>query len=91
MSKKPDPFMIDDENPEWTPEANAEAKPFGEVFPDQLASWKRGRGRPRAEAPKITMNFRFAVDVVKRVRETGPGYNARVEKLLLDALEHGKL
>jgi uncharacterized protein (DUF4415 family) len=91
MTAKPDPFMIDEENPAWTPEATAEAKPFDEVFPGQVEKWKRGRGRPRAEAPKVTMNFRFAADVVKRVRETGPGYNARVEKLLLEALEHGKL
>jgi len=91
MSRKPDPFMIDDENPEWTPEATAEAKPFGEMFPAQLESWKRGRGRPKAEAPKVTMNFRFAADVVKRVRETGPGYNARVEKVLREALEQGKI
>ena len=91
MSKKPDPFMIDDENPAWTPEANAEAKPFGEVFPQQLASWKRGRGRPRLEAPKVTINLRLASDVVKRVRESGPGYNARIEKLLRAALEQGQL
>ncbi len=91
MSKKPDPFMIDDENPEWTPEATAEAKPFGEMFPAQLESWKRGRGRPKVETPKVTMNFRFAADVVKQVRETGPGYNARVEKVLREALEQGKI
>ncbi len=91
MSKKPDPFMTDEENPEWTEADFAEAKPFGEVFPDQLASWKRGRGRPRLEAPKATMSFRFAADVVKRVRETGPGYNARVEKVLRKALEQGKI
>jgi uncharacterized protein (DUF4415 family) len=91
MSKKPDPFMIDEENPEWTPEATAEAQPFGDVFPAQLESWKRGRGRPRAQEPKMTINFRLAADVVKRVRNSGPGYNARVERILRDALEQGKL
>ncbi len=91
MSRKPDPFMIDEENPEWTPEATAEAKPFGDVFPDMLESWKRGRGRPRAAAPKVTMNFRFAADLVQSLRATGRGYNARVEKLLREAMEQGKL
>jgi uncharacterized protein (DUF4415 family) len=37
------------------------------------------------------MNFRFATDLVQSIKATGRGYNARVEKLLRDALSQGKL
>jgi uncharacterized protein (DUF4415 family) len=82
--------MKDDNNPEWTPEDFAKAKPFKEVFSEQHAGWKR-RGRPPAEAPKVRIGFRLAVDVVERVKATGPGYNAKVERVLREALEKGEL
>jgi uncharacterized protein (DUF4415 family) len=90
MAKKPDAFMIDEENREWTEKTAAEARPFGEVFPTQLATWKK-RGRPPVETPKVHIGFRFAADVVEGLRATGRGYNARVEKLLREALAKGRL
>jgi uncharacterized protein (DUF4415 family) len=91
VAKKPDPFMIDDENPEWTAEMVANARPFREVFPAQYATWKKARGRPPVEAPKVHIGFRLAADVVQALRATGRGYNARVEKLLREALAKGQL
>ena len=90
MAKKPDPFIIDEKNPAWTARASAEAMPFSEVFPAQFATWKR-RGRPPAEAPKVHIGFRLAADVVKGVRASGAGYNARVEKVLREAIAKGRL
>jgi uncharacterized protein (DUF4415 family) len=90
MAKKPDPFMIDAENPEWTAKASANARSFGAIFPDQFASWKR-RGRPPVEAPKVHIGFRLAADVVQGIRATGRGYNARVEKVLREAIARGRL
>jgi uncharacterized protein (DUF4415 family) len=91
MAKKPDPFMIDEENPEWTAEANAEAEPFSDVFPEQFASWKNRGGRPPVEAPKVHIGFRLAADVVAGIRASGKGYNARVEQVLREALAKGRL
>ena len=34
MTKKPDAYMTDEESPEWTAEAAAEARPYAEVFPE---------------------------------------------------------
>lgn len=51
----------------------------------------RKRGRPPVETPKTRMGFRFAADVAEGIRATGKGYNARVEKLLRDALARGKI
>jgi uncharacterized protein (DUF4415 family) len=88
----------DDENPEWTAEDFAKAKPFKEVFPEQYAAWEaNGRrfavkpiGRPPVERPKVQIGFRLAQDVVERIRQSGAGYNARVEKVLREALDNGK-
>jgi uncharacterized protein (DUF4415 family) len=48
-------------------------------------------GRPPVETPKIHIGFRLAADVVHAIRATGRGYNARVEKVLREALAKGKL
>jgi len=90
MAKKPDPFVSDKDNPEWTEDEFARAKPFKDVFPKQYKEWKK-MGRPPVASPKLHIGFRFAADVVRGIKATGRGYNARVEKLLRDALAKGKL
>jgi uncharacterized protein (DUF4415 family) len=87
---------IDDaENPEWTEADFAKAKPFREVFPKQYAEWEasgrapipvRRIGRPPVDEPKVHIGFRLGKDVVDGIRATGKGYNARVEKVLREAL-----
>jgi uncharacterized protein (DUF4415 family) len=88
--RKPKPPADSDENPEWTEEDFARARPFKEVFPEQFKAWKR-MGRPPVAAPKVHIGFRLAADVVAGIRATGKGYNARVEKVLRDALAKGEL
>src|SRR5690242_4219635 len=97
MSRKPEkpPHISqqewdDAENPEWTAADFARARPLKEVFPEQFKAWKR-MGRPPVAAPKIHIGFRLAADVVAGIRATGMGYNARVEKVLRDALAKGEL
>lgn len=93
MTKKLEPPPAGfDENPEWTEEDFARARPFKEGFPEYYAAWKQNKGgRPPVESPKVHIGFRLAADVVKGVRATGPGYNARVERVLREALEKGEL
>ncbi len=87
-----DPDLIDDEdNPELTEEHFARARPFKEGFPEQYKAWKKQRGRPPAETPKVHIGFRLDAQVVEGIRATGRGYNARVEKVLRDALAQGRL
>jgi uncharacterized protein (DUF4415 family) len=76
--------------PEATDAEFATARPFKEAFPAQYKSWKK-MGRPPVATPKIHIGFRLAADVVDAVRATGRGYNARVEKVLRDALAKGDL
>jgi uncharacterized protein (DUF4415 family) len=47
-------------------------------------------GRPPSEEPKVQIGFRLAQDVVDRIRASGSGYNARVEKVLREALDAGR-
>lgn len=55
------------------------------------ATGRRASGRPKAEAPKVHVGFRLAADVVEGIKQTGKGYNARVEDVLREALAAGKL
>lgn len=89
MANDPDP-IDDPDNPELTEADFARARPFKNVFPDEYKAWKK-LGRPPVATPKKHIGFRLAADVVDAVRGTGRGYNARVEKVLRDALAEGKL
>jgi uncharacterized protein (DUF4415 family) len=80
----------DSDNSELTDADFARAKPFREVFPDQHRSWQR-LGRPPVERPKVHIGFRLAADVVEAIRASGRGYNARVEKVLREAIDQGRL
>jgi uncharacterized protein (DUF4415 family) len=93
LKKPPDISQADWDSvdvPEMTVEDFARSRPFKAVFPEQYKVWKR-MGRPPAASPKVHISFRLASDVVDGVRATGPGYNARVEKVLRDALVRGEL
>ena len=65
--------------------------PLNKIDPDMAKAARNFGGRPKAEAPKAHIGFRLAADVVRGIKATGKGYNARVEKVLRDALEQGKL
>ena len=72
----------DPENPEWTAEEFAKARPFREVFPDLAASIDRVRGRPHSENPKQQVSIRLDRDVVEKFKATGKGWQARVNAVL---------
>ena len=82
---------IDDaDNPEWTDADFANAKPFKDMFPKQFAALTRQGGRPRLASPKVHIGLRLAADVVTGIKASGKGYNARVEKVLREALAEGR-
>lgn len=69
-------------------------RPIAETDPDlaeAIQNMKNKGGRPKVETPKVHVGFRMAADVVEGIKATGKGYNARVEKVLRDALERGEL
>jgi len=69
-------------------------KPIAEVDPRMVEAMKEFRrkvGRPKALSPKKHIGFRLAAEIVEGIKATGPGYNARVEQALREALELGTL
>lgn len=88
MGRKPKPELIDDENPEWTDEDFARARPASEVLPELIGAkaaaelLKPKRGRPPKLAPKRPINIRLSPEVLEYFRATGPGWQTRVDDLL---------
>lgn len=91
---RPDPEMVDDENPEWTDEDFARARPMVEVFPELVAglqAWqaeerrRRGQRGPQKAPTKVQLTLRVDRDVLDAYRATGPGWQTRMN----DALRNG--
>ena len=66
-------------------------KPLNEIDPGMVEAARNRGGRPKADAPKTHIGFRLAADLVAGIRASGKGYNARVEKVLREAWDQGKL
>ncbi len=78
-------IALDPDNPEWTAEEFASARPFREVFPELAASIDRARGRPPLDQPKRQISIRLDPDVIEKFRATGKGWQARINAILKDA------
>ncbi len=88
MGKRPNPELIDDENPELTEEWFARARPATEVLPELFGAeavahlLKPKRGRPPKAARKRATNIRLSPEVLAYFRATGPGWQTRVDEVL---------
>ena len=76
------------DNPEWTEEDFAKARPFSEVFPDLAESLRRVRG-PQKAPTKQLVSLRLDRDVVAHFKATGPGWQTRINDVLRDAMTNG--
>ena len=85
-----DPELVDDENPEWTDEMFARARPAAEVLGAAFMA-KACRGRPKLAAPKAEVKIRIDADVVEHLRASGPGWQTRVNAELAKAIKAGRL
>ena len=85
--RKPDPEMVDDENPELGADWFASARPASEMLPDILgaagaAALLKRRGRPKAEHPKEPVKLRLDAEVVAAYRASGPRWQSRMNEVL---------
>jgi uncharacterized protein (DUF4415 family) len=88
MAAKPkfDPER-DEENPEWAERDFAKARPASEVLPPEvIAQFKNKGGRPRSENPKEAVKLRIDADVLAKFRESGPGWQTRINGILRAAV-----
>jgi uncharacterized protein (DUF4415 family) len=77
----------DDENPEWTAEDFAKARPALEVFaqlfgPEAAEALRRGRGRPEKPDKKVNQTLRLDQDVLEAYRLQGAGWQTRINAVL---------
>jgi uncharacterized protein (DUF4415 family) len=81
-TKKVGKRVVDEDNPPWTKADFARAVPFSGLPPDLqrvLSNRKRG---PQAEPKKVAVSIRLSPDVVKAFRESGAGWQTRVDEIL---------
>ena len=79
-------IAADPDNPEWTEEDFAKAKPASEFFPPEtyaaLVAMKRPRGRPKAEETKVFTAIRLDADLLETFKSTGKGWQTRMNAAL---------
>ena len=92
MPRKPDPEQIDDDAPEATSEWFATARPARDVLPALVGQQaaqellEPRRGRPTSENPKEHLNIRLDADIVSAFKQTGRGWQTRLNNALRDWL-----
>jgi uncharacterized protein (DUF4415 family) len=79
--------VFDDDNPEWTDEDFARARPAADVLPPEvLAAFGKGRvGRPRG-SDKEQVTLRLDKDVLDRFRAGGKGWQTRINEALRSSM-----
>jgi uncharacterized protein (DUF4415 family) len=85
---KPNPELIDDDNPEWTENDFKRAVPFS-ALPESLQSTLLGaKGRGKQQSPtKISTTVRFDSDVLEAFRSSGRGWQTRMNEALKEWLK----
>jgi uncharacterized protein (DUF4415 family) len=88
---KPNSELVDDELPELDDAFFARARPASEVMGEAFMERVRRPGRPKSAAPKIEVKIRLDANVVEHLRETGKGWQTRVNAELAKAVKQGRL
>lgn len=82
--------VFDDDNPEWTPERLARARPASELPPEILAFFPKTlvRLRGQQKSPtKVAVSLRLSPEVVDHYKAGGPGWQTRIDEALKDIVK----
>ncbi|MDB5643514.1 MAG: hypothetical protein JWN07_2831 [Hyphomicrobiales bacterium] len=77
------------ENPEWTAEDLANARPLSEVLaPELFAKLKRRQGErgPQKSPTKALVSLRLDRDIIEKFKSDGPGWQSRINEALRKTL-----
>jgi uncharacterized protein (DUF4415 family) len=85
MAPKSDAHLAKWIDPDDAPELTQQALAKGEMF-EGANFIRRGPGRPKAVVTKEQINVRLDADVLAKLRESGPGWQSRINAILRDAL-----
>ncbi|WP_323717168.1 BrnA antitoxin family protein [Paracoccus aminovorans] len=75
---------IDHDNPEWTKEDFAKARPASELPAHIRAAFPRTRG-PQKAAKKTPVSIRLSPEVIEYFKAGGPGWQSRIDEVLRNA------
>ena len=84
MSRKID--LTDPDNPEWTSNDFTRARGPEHLSAVERAAFPKSRGRPKVAAPKVSVSLRLNPEVVRHFKQGGPGWQARINALLEQAV-----
>lgn len=87
MSKKPDPELVDEDNPEWTQADFQSARRLEQMPAAFQAAIRRTRG-PQKTPTKQQVTLRLSPDLIEHFRNTGPGWQSRIDDALRDWVKH---
>jgi len=79
------PVAYDPETDLYDPNDETAARAFWKT------AKKTGPGRPAVEVKRPTLNMRVDADVLEHLRQSGKGWQTRVNKVLREAVEKGRL
>ena len=88
ISKKTNSARPDEDNPEWTREDVAKARPAFEVLAAHVGEnaeqelLRRSKGRPPNDDHKISQTLRIDPDVLEAFRQQGRGWQTRINDVL---------
>ena len=90
---KEKPVVFDDDNPEWTEEDFARARPATEMHSKAILDLlvrKPGRPAMAEDDRKQKVNIRLSPDVLEALRAGGAGWQTRADELLRKGLRLAK-
>lgn len=87
--RKPNPELIDEENPEWTATDFKRARPAREVLPKLVGKEAaerllKSRGRPKSPDAKVSISLRIPPQTLARWKASGPGWQTRMAETLTE-------
>ena len=86
MSKKPSPEKVDKDNPEWIAEDFTRAVSLAGLPESLQTKLRRVRG-PNKTPTKERITIRLSPDVLQSFRDSGEGWQSRIDLALKDWLK----